>query len=140
MPRSAPTKKHDLKTNHFWLFLGSGPFSGRLLPSISTFLIYVGYTSNMVKTKSHFFFFFFCGWCVNRKTTNEKALKMKMLNFFTTTRQIATATATKTQGILRRFVVPTNGGKFQSTRPQCCLLYTSPSPRDRQKSRMPSSA
>ena len=23
---------------------------------------------------------------------------------------------------------------------QCCLLYTSPSPRDRQKSRMPSSA
>ena len=24
--------------------------------------------------------------------------------------------------------------------PQCCLLYTSPSPRDRQKSRMPSSA
>ena len=25
-------------------------------------------------------------------------------------------------------------------RPNCCLLYTSPSPRDRQKSRMPSSA
>ena len=24
--------------------------------------------------------------------------------------------------------------------PKCCLLYTSPSPRDRQKSRMPSSA
>ena len=24
--------------------------------------------------------------------------------------------------------------------PECCLLYTSPSPRDRQKSRMPSSA
>ena len=26
------------------------------------------------------------------------------------------------------------------THPQTCLLYTSPSPRDRQKSRMPSSA
>ena len=26
------------------------------------------------------------------------------------------------------------------TNPYCCLLYTSPSPRDRQKSRMPSSA
>ena len=25
-------------------------------------------------------------------------------------------------------------------KPDCCLLYTSPSPRDRQKSRMPSSA
>ena len=27
-----------------------------------------------------------------------------------------------------------------SVDPDCCLLYTSPSPRDRQKSRMPSSA
>ena len=31
----------------------------------------------------------------------------------------------------------TKGGK---QRPNTCLLYTSPSPRDRQKSRMPSSA
>ena len=32
--------------------------------------------------------------------------------------------------------------KFNSMKSQCitCLLYTSPSPRDRQKSRMPSSA
>ena len=29
---------------------------------------------------------------------------------------------------------------FSSTKPSICLLYTSPSPRDRQKSRMPSSA
>ena len=29
---------------------------------------------------------------------------------------------------------------FESPRQQLCLLYTSPSPRDRQKSRMPSSA
>ena len=29
---------------------------------------------------------------------------------------------------------------FYSLNPQDCLLYTSPSPRDRQKSRMPSSA
>ena len=28
----------------------------------------------------------------------------------------------------------------RTTWPNCCLLYTSPSPRDRQKSRMPSSA
>ena len=32
-----------------------------------------------------------------------------------------------------------NAGKFLSLR-ESCLLYTSPSPRDRQKSRMPSSA
>ena len=30
--------------------------------------------------------------------------------------------------------------KLQSLAAQACLLYTSPSPRDRQKSRMPSSA
>ena len=29
---------------------------------------------------------------------------------------------------------------IQSSNAMCCLLYTSPSPRDRQKSRMPSSA
>ena len=29
---------------------------------------------------------------------------------------------------------------FRLKRPKTCLLYTSPSPRDRQKSRMPSSA
>ena len=33
-----------------------------------------------------------------------------------------------------------HGSGFGSTRSQTCLLYTSPSPRDRQKSRMPSSA
>ena len=33
---------------------------------------------------------------------------------------------------------PGGGGGFQP--PPSCLLYTSPSPRDRQKSRMPSSA
>ena len=31
-------------------------------------------------------------------------------------------------------------GSGKSTLLRCCLLYTSPSPRDRQKSRMPSSA
>ena len=31
-------------------------------------------------------------------------------------------------------------GEFPSEGPYYCLLYTSPSPRDRQKSRMPSSA
>ena len=32
------------------------------------------------------------------------------------------------------------GGHFVTGHIDCCLLYTSPSPRDRQKSRMPSSA
>ena len=32
------------------------------------------------------------------------------------------------------------GDKFRQFNCKCCLLYTSPSPRDRQKSRMPSSA
>ena len=31
-------------------------------------------------------------------------------------------------------------GRFRSVRPKVCLLYTSPSPRDRTRSRMPSSA
>ena len=37
---------------------------------------------------------------------------------------------------------PTNTAKSDDEEglPWCCLLYTSPSPRDRQKSRMPSSA
>ena len=30
--------------------------------------------------------------------------------------------------------------KYKCGKGECCLLYTSPSPRDRQKSRMPSSA
>ena len=34
----------------------------------------------------------------------------------------------------------TGNSKMFATLPYCCLLYTSPSPRDRQKSRMPSSA
>ena len=33
-----------------------------------------------------------------------------------------------------------NGTFYGSQKPESCLLYTSPSPRDRQKSRMPSSA
>ena len=36
---------------------------------------------------------------------------------------------------IQNFVIPANKGNIYS-----CLLYTSPSPRDRQKSRMPSSA
>ena len=35
---------------------------------------------------------------------------------------------------------PRMSGKDKNDRPFTCLLYTSPSPRDRQKSRMPSSA
>ena len=35
---------------------------------------------------------------------------------------------------------PLKQGDMESILPQVCLLYTSPSPRDRQKSRMPSSA
>ena len=33
-----------------------------------------------------------------------------------------------------------HGAAIQKAKACCCLLYTSPSPRDRQKSRMPSSA
>ena len=36
--------------------------------------------------------------------------------------------------------VSTSGSWAYGTVPNSCLLYTSPSPRDRQKSRMPSSA
>ena len=35
---------------------------------------------------------------------------------------------------------PGNDMRFYTERCEACLLYTSPSPRDRQKSRMPSSA
>ena len=41
-------------------------------------------------------------------------------------------------GIARGKILPTN--KFLKGLEDDCLLYTSPSPRDRQKSRMPSSA
>ena len=34
----------------------------------------------------------------------------------------------------------TGNGPFNSTNPSSCLLYTSPSPRDKRQSRMPSSA
>ena len=37
-------------------------------------------------------------------------------------------------------VAPLGRGKGRGVHNKCCLLYTSPSPRDRQKSRMPSSA
>ena len=37
-------------------------------------------------------------------------------------------------------VKPTSGPTYTIGYPDACLLYTSPSPRDRQKSRMPSSA
>ena len=50
-------------------------------------------------------------------------------------------------GMLRRLSPPTSSGCDASSPleelevlPSSCLLYTSPSPRDRQKSRMPSSA
>ena len=39
--------------------------------------------------------------------------------------------------ILKKIEDKLNLSDYQS---KCCLLYTSPSPRDRQKSRMPSSA
>ena len=41
---------------------------------------------------------------------------------------------------LVRSRIAENAGNFADTLPTVCLLYTSPSPRDRQKSRMPSSA
>ena len=37
-------------------------------------------------------------------------------------------------------VVRSNEGELYAVEDNCCLLYTSPSPRDREKSRMPSSA
>ena len=40
----------------------------------------------------------------------------------------------------RKFVVTTDSNHRLDVAPDFCLLYTSPSPRDRQKSRMPSSA
>ena len=38
------------------------------------------------------------------------------------------------------FDAPAGGGRFDSSGFSSCLLYTSPSPRDRTRSRMPSSA
>ena len=39
-----------------------------------------------------------------------------------------------------QIIVPTGGGKTMCMINDACLLYTSPSPRDRTRSRMPSSA
>ena len=42
---------------------------------------------------------------------------------------------------IRYYGVPVTSGQVSTEQlATCCLLYTSPSPRDRQKSRMPSSA
>ena len=53
-------------------------------------------------------------------------------------RSVATAATTRRSRQLS-FAATSNHGHRQS-HPTTCLLYTSPSPRDRQKSRMPSSA
>ena len=46
-----------------------------------------------------------------------------------------------THGVRREGAADTGLLRVQlDAMPKCCLLYTSPSPRDRQKSRMPSSA
>ena len=45
-----------------------------------------------------------------------------------------------TAGKLLQFVNQEENTAFNTTSSSACLLYTSPSPRDRQKSRMPSSA
>ena len=44
------------------------------------------------------------------------------------------------KGELFAFLGVNGAGKSTTISIICCLLYTSPSPRDRQKSRMPSSA
>ena len=48
--------------------------------------------------------------------------------------------ATSEHGNIFDFVMKTQNLKFGEAVKYFCLLYTSPSPRDRQKSRMPSSA
>ena len=48
--------------------------------------------------------------------------------------------AAKNVGKLKNEKFLTELSQFASTEKNTCLLYTSPSPRDRQKSRMPSSA
>ena len=45
-----------------------------------------------------------------------------------------------TVGIISKRLAETNHKMITDVDPNTCLLYTSPSPRDRQKSRMPSSA
>ena len=42
--------------------------------------------------------------------------------------------------VLKNIIVNGYAGRIYPIHPSACLLYTSPSPRDRQKSRMPSSA
>ena len=44
------------------------------------------------------------------------------------------------KGMGARFEAKKGGSAYHTTKDGSCLLYTSPSPRDRQKSRMPSSA
>ena len=44
------------------------------------------------------------------------------------------------KGITKRHPIPQFEGGSKNTTPSTCLLYTSPSPRDRTRSRMPSSA
>ena len=42
--------------------------------------------------------------------------------------------------VMKRIKIRARGRADRITKPMCCLLYTSPSPRDKRQSRMPSSA
>ena len=74
-------------------------------------------------------------------TTNSQAEAPHYVNF-----DMSTQTPILHGSNLKQYQKRTNEGGGTSSLPNlldsvdCCLLYTSPSPRDRQKSRMPSSA
>ena len=57
------------------------------------------------------------------------------------TKELAKVAKTQTADDLKRLMhISDNLANLNAERFKACLLYTSPSPRDRQKSRMPSSA
>ena len=111
-----------------------------VLVSISLSLIiassirYAPYDSGRVHV-SHFTTFFKCwsnfGFCA------PKSLEAKILNSTTRAKYAIVSSCVKGVGISDEMVQASVANKLM----YCdCLLYTSPSPRDRQKSRMPSSA
>ena len=77
---------------------------------------------------------------VDRDSTNTAATSSQSVKFLGPTTAYTSASATKTILIGGTFANNTDNSVNLTVEVRDCLLYTSPSPRDKRQSRMPSSA
>ena len=81
---------------------------------------------------------------MNSNIINQSNLISRDLSWLNFNYRVLDQVKDKNRGVLDKLkflsIVSSNFDEFFEIRVGSCLLYTSPSPRDRQKSRMPSSA